>query len=367
MTQNQQQPAPNPGLSLTELDNLPDKPVEPAVAEIKPLEDGTPANLQNQAPAPEPEKKKEEPPAEAESDSNKGLKDIVSEDEPSIEEDPVQFWQQVDQITGKQVEVDYGTDDPLSPAGVAKREIAVRQQAAQDFEKYLETLDPRGYAYLMHREAGGSDEDFFAQKSYVLPAREDFENSIEMQTQMVKRTLLSKGIPDDVVQSTVDKYIKDNNLKEKALHFYEDQDRQEKAHIKLLQEENDKQQNIYRESVTNVLGAVTEAMSAADLKFVIPEASKAAFHQFIKENIRYDNGNFYIVNEIGKDLKNLVKLVESQYFQYLGGDVSKLVQKKAGTVATQRLRTAISKDKNSNTRNSAEQNNNRQYVPLGEI
>ena len=216
---------PDPGLSLAELDQLDSQ--QNQNTEIKPLGSDTPPSIDpnaaqeqtNQSADPNDSEQQEETQQEEEEEQQNDSSGNEASEEST--EDVESFWKEVEQITGESIQIDYGGTDPLSPAGVALREMKIRGDAALKFEQYLKQTDPRGYAYLLHREAGGSDEEFFAKKSFVLSDREEFENSIEQQSSLLKHSLTEKGVPEEVAQATIDKYIKDNVLKEKALEYYE--------------------------------------------------------------------------------------------------------------------------------------------------
>ena len=123
----------------------------------------------------------------------------------------------------------------------------------------------------------------------------------------------------------------------------------------------------FKTAVTNLTRSLEDTISSTDMKFIIPEASKAAFQEFMKSNIRHENGKFYIVNEIGNDYRNVKELVEAQYFQFVKGDLKKLVERKAKTLAVQRLKANVKRAAGATVKGSGESTNKSEYIPLGEI
>lgn len=374
--------APNPGLSLADLDRMAaegDTGTTPAAAAVQPLGDGNPKPLPGAADTPpagqaaatpgeaakDPAKPAGEEGAKAPEEEEGDEGDGSDEGQAGDEEDA--FWERVNQITGEPVEVDYGETDPLSPEGVGMREMQVRRDAQQKFEDYLRRTDPRGYAYLIHRENGGTDEEFFAEPSFTLPEKSVFEESIEAQTGLVKRALLAKGVPEDVVDATVQKYVKDNMLKDRALAIYDEQRKLEEQQVKQLEETQKKQQALIQESVMKVTTSLANTINDGSLKLIIPEAKKAEFNEYLKENLRMDNGKFYIVTELDKEGKNLREIIEAQYFQFVKGDLNAIVQKKAKTLTAQRLRTTVKKATELGTKGAQGETGRSEYIPLGEI
>lgn len=71
------------------------------------------------------------------------------------------LYEQVDELNGIALEVDYQGKDPLSPEGVIIREEAIANAAVEDYDAQLKEKFPRAYKFLTHLQAGGKEEDFF--------------------------------------------------------------------------------------------------------------------------------------------------------------------------------------------------------------
>lgn len=259
----------------------------------------------------------------------------------TVEEPDTSFWEDVEKLSGVKLNVEFkdenGADvDPMSPEGVLIREKAVRADAVTKFEQHLKQNDPRGYAYILHRQAGGTDEDFFAKKTVSLPEYETFKESVDLQTKVYTDSLIRKGVNEKQVKLLVDLAVKDKEIFELADKAYKEyQSAQEKDLEKAakLLEENEKQYEARVKELNTMIS--TEISSSRSMKFVVPESKKAGFTQFVRDHLAEDNGKFLVVQEIND--KKLPRILESLYLQFINGDLSGLVQRSAQTVNAKRL------------------------------
>lgn len=289
--------------------------------------------------------------------------DITDEEDDTT--DSAAFFESVEQITGKKIEVEYGETDPLSPEGVAMREGAVRDNAVVEFEAFLRASDPRSYSYLLHRSAGGTDAEFFNQDALILPPEEDFKDSVELQTSILRKDLLDKGVPEDVVDATITKYIKDNKLAEQAGVAYKGIKEAQKKQAEDIERLTQEKQEELNGKVTNVHNILAKSIADNLLSIVVPEAKKVEFNNFVKNNLRYDDGKFYVVAELGN--QNIKEVLESQYFQFVKGNLKAIVQKEANTKATQRLRLNANKAKAGDTKTINTDKPTPDFVSLGDL
>ena len=79
----------------------------------------------------------------------------------NLEVEEVDVYKQVDELNGFSPEVDYGTADPKSAEGIAKRESSIVEAALKDYDDELKEKFPRAYQYFLHVQNGGKDDDFF--------------------------------------------------------------------------------------------------------------------------------------------------------------------------------------------------------------
>ena len=267
--------------------------------------------------------------------------EVNSDDEPKPEE----FWQAVNTLTGREVEVDFGDVDPISPEGVALRENAIVESTEKAMDQFFRESNPRAYAYYLHTQAGGTDDDFFGIGQPTLPPREDFEANADSQASLLKQDLVAKGVPEDIAQATVDKYIKDNLLTEKALKLYDDVLAEDKKQIAIMEQAIANEKIQFQQQVAGFEKSVSDTI-ASKVNLVIPEAKRAAFTQFIKDNTRHSDGKFFFVQPV--EAENLDKQIEALYFQFVKGDLKSLIAKAAKAQTVQRLRTNLEKDKTKN-------------------
>jgi len=265
-------------------------------------------------------------------------------DEPTGDdvEDPTEFWKAVENITGIELAVEYPEGvDPLSPEGVALREQTLAATSVDNYDNHLKSTHPRAYAFFLHLQNGGTEESFFEQKSPTLPTRTDFLANLDVQAETVKNSLVLKGVPPTVAQATVDAYIKDNVLSEEAVKIYDQYEAAQKKQIadaELLNAENLRRQ---KENEKVLVSTISEGISK-EMNFVIPQAKVADFTNFVYDNIRMDNGEYYLVQPINKE--TVKPTLEALYLQYVKGDLRSLVERQAKTKAVQRLRFNIEKD-----------------------
>lgn len=299
--------------------------------------------------------------AEGEAD---GEGDLEGESDPADEEEtPEAFYTNVDQITGETVTVEYGDVDPLAPEGVALREQAIRQDAVIKFEEYLKTTDPRSFAYLAHRRAGGSDDAFMERKSYALPDAVTFQDSVQMQSDVYRNSLVNAGVPTDIADTVIAAAIKDNSLYNKAAAAYnkiaEDDQRQLAAVEARIAEEEAR----FAATCNTVITQINTQVDTG-LKFLIPESKKGAFKSFLNDSLRHEDGKFMIVQELGDDPK---ALLEAMYFKFIGGDLNSLVEKRAETKAVQRMKLGVNRSKSALAKGSEGRKPASGFVPLGSI
>lgn len=288
--------------------------------------------------------------------------------DPDYEAPPAEdFWGVVEKITGVEVKVEYGDVDPVSPEGVALREKAVREDAAMRFEEHLKTTSPRAYAFFLHTASGKPEEEFFSgntSAAYTLPAREVLDDSVDAQTAVYKYDLRQKGLDDDTIDAIVSKAIKDNKLKERSLAAYGTIEKAQADELAAIEEAQQQLEERYTQDVTQFENQLSTAIDK-EISFVVPEAKKPEFMQYVKDRMRYQDGKFFIVQEVGGNtLKNQV---ESLLFQWNKSDLSKVVARRATTQATQRLSLSLDKSKNNIQKNSGSSNGRTSYIPLGQI
>lgn len=259
------------------------------------------------------------------------------------DETGMKFIGAVETITGRNYQIEYPENvHPTSPEGMAFRENVIRETAERDFEEYLKKNDPRSYAYMLHRQSGGTDEDFFNDKhGFVLPTKQDMTASADMQAEVYRQYFYSMGLGQTEANLLVDAAVKDNTLAEKSTAAWEYIDSSQQ---KLLKELSEKA-NAKELEFANGLKSVTENLSKAiksEIEFTVPETDQQKFLQFMLSNMRYDNGKFFIVQEVGDSLKTLT---ESLFFQYKNGNLNDLIRRQVNAKAAHQLRLSVKSGK----------------------
>lgn len=262
-----------------------------------------------------------------------------NDDNPDAAEE---FWASVENLTGTKVDVDYGDVDPISPEGVALRETALITQTEKNFDEYLRNSNPRAYAYFLHTQQGGSDEEFLGTGKPTITDKETFETNLDAQANLVKQDLLNKGVPVEVVEATVASYIKTNELTTKALAVYDKYLEDDKKQVQFLENQQKIEQANFvaqRDSLeASIVNTITQGINLA-----IPETKKAGFIEFVKNQTRYADKEFFIVQQIKQD--TLKSQLEGLYFQYMNGNLKSLVAKEAKEQTVKRLRANVAADK----------------------
>lgn len=311
----------------------------------------------------------DEPPAGGNDEPPAGDDNVIVDDE-SGDVTPEEFFKEVQEITGEEITVDYGTPDtpeyidPLSPEGIALYTKAVRADEVVRFENHIKTQDPRAYAYFVHRSEGGDDESFFAEKTVKLPTLEEFSGNADQQASLYKQSLIAKGIEEDIAEAQVAKAIANNNLKEKAVAVYNATQAAQVEQLRQVELQAAKEEQAYLDTCAAMETSINKAIDTNLLNFNVPVAQKAGFKSFVKEALRYEDGKFWAVQEIGTDMD---KTLDALYFRYLKGNLNDLVEKRAGTKTVQRLRLGVSRAKTSGGAVQGNKNTDGKYIPLGEI
>lgn len=255
------------------------------------------------------------------------------------EDEPQDFYAAVDTLRGDNIseKIKYPEGvDPTSPAGVLVREKFLEEHGAMSFEAELKANDPRGYAYLLHRQNGGDDETFFAKPSFALPDLDALKDSVDLQRQVLTQSLLSKGNTPKQAQTLVDLAAKEGELPADAEAAYNEMKKREDDEFTRINQETEarKQKQVTEiNSFTTLMS--TEVEKGENLKFIIPEADKPKFLQSVRDNMMYEDGKFYVVKPVTQD--NLSEVLQTELFAYLKGDIKKLVERQAKTITAQKL------------------------------
>jgi hypothetical protein len=237
-------------------------------------------------------------------DGDKGEKTDEKKDDEPVE---IGYFEAVDQLTGRKIEVEYGEVDPESPEGGVLREKAVEAYAIAQYEAALKEKMPRAWDFYLHVQSGKPEKEFFEAPSFGLPDLEQFNGSVDIQKQVLIQDLLLSGLSQRQADAVVEKAIADKTLTEDATTAYNKRQAEDKAKReaseKRIQESEVKFQTDMKELGTQVAKVVKE-----DMKNIIPEAKQKDFMDFIVKNLDYTDEGFLVTLPIkGDTLTDLIR------------------------------------------------------------
>jgi len=300
-------------------------------------------------------------------DGEEGEGEESSNGEENPEEDttPEAFYNAVSAQTGIEIEVDFGTVDPLSPEGVALRDLALVQQVRNNFEEALKTEYPRAYAFFLHNKEGGSDEEFFKAPAPAVIAREVFEEDMDVQEAWIKKDLLKKGLSQTIVDLQVKEYITQGTLTAQALKVYDQVVQDDKLRLQQIQTKEAERQKAFETNVQTLTQEVSSTIKNG-MKSLVPETKQAEFANFVMTHIQHDGeSNFFAILPVSKE--QLATTMDSLYLQYVKGDLSKVVAKEAKKETVQRLKLKASRDSADKKKNAGDPDTSKKFIPLSEI
>lgn len=254
------------------------------------------------------------------------------------------FWSDVEKLTGRAVDVEYGDADPESPEGAAVREDALIQQAINDHLDYLQKIYPREFRALEHASNGGSMEDLYnpAEPDYSkIEFKEDDEDA---QRGFMNSYYQKKGFS----QAKAKRMTEADEDSDEGLHsaakeaLKELSSDQEKARNKAIEDQKaadkaSKQQDM------RMIGSVEEVVQAGKLnKFTVPVKEREQFHQHVLTKIqRNPNGGYMFVQQV--EPNKLEAQLQEMYFAFKKGDLSTIIQREVKTEGARKLKRTAEK------------------------
>jgi len=246
------------------------------------------------------------------------------------DEDPLEFFKEVDRVRGMSVAVEYGDVSPNSLEGIVLRERAIEQQAIQRYQADLTQTMPRVAAYQLHIQRGGTDEEFFGRKNLALPEYEMFKNDVGLQKQIYKNDLLRKGLGEDEVEALIGIAEKSNKLAAEADKAYKAQEQRDKDELARLTQLAEEDTRNYQQKVAELGTLLDTAIKSPAMNVVIPDSEQKGFRDFVNEMLQTDGKEFYLAQPLKKETIDAV--MAAMYLQFKKGDLSKIVERKARTL-----------------------------------
>lgn len=335
----QQQTAPGVLPSLADLDKKPGvQQTQPGVEEKKPEEQKKP----------EDEEKKEDVKPEEKEDEDK--EDELEEGDEE-EASPEEFYGEVSKLRGDNFQFKFPEGiDPTTPAGVHHAFNQLMEHEFERFEQDLVRRDPRAYAYMLHRDNGGSDEDFFATKTEVLPEWDVLKNSVDLQQAFYRRVLARKEIDADQSDIIIKDLITKNKLGAVVEGEYNRMRKQDEDQARELLKVNEQNQQKQQQMVNRMGSLLQEKIiENKGLGITIPDAKRGGFLQFVNQLVHMDpnTGQFYLQQAITSD--NMNALLEAMYYLSVGGNMDDIISNRAKAQNTNQLKLRMGKDKKKTT------------------
>lgn len=319
---------------------------------------------------PDPDNDEDEDPDEDE-DQTKNKTKVKKKPEPSPDPDPEpnpddenqddgptpeQFFEEVDKLTGFELEVEYGDVDPLTPQGVAIREKTLRQAAVDGYLTELEERYPQAFRALLHAANGGDPAELFTSTSARDYSKVEIgEKDNALATEILKEFYRSKGVKNEEKLKRMllaDEESEAGLIGEAKAALDELKAEQKQKEDEVFEEQKRKAAE-QKKRDTLMIAAVDEVLNTGKLSnFKIPTRQEAAeFKKFVLSSLRRaGDGKYEFTTPV--DSTNLEKLLQYQYFQFKKGDLGKLIEIKASTKKAEELKLRIKQENNGVKKNS---------------
>lgn len=314
---------------------------------------------------PEPEPvidEEEEEQEEEEEPSEEEQEEELEEEEDEVSSD--EFFEEVNRITGLEVDVDYKGVDPISVQGIALREKAIVEKTLDNFFTELQDKHPKVFQAMQYAHAGKDITDLFesvAKRDYSkIEIKDDDE---DLAREILKEYYKSKGIKNEARLKTL---IEAEEIEEgglikagKAVVAELAAEQAKEQETKLERAKAEKAEQTRRDKA--FVGAIGEIVDTGKLSnFKLTGKTEAnEFKNFLLGNIqRTADGGYLFTTKV--DQANLEKILQYEYFKFKQGDLSKLIQLKAETENAKKLKLRLQKEtkKKTSTQEDARRSSN---------
>ncbi len=270
---------------------------------------------------------------------DKGEKEEEEEEE---EDESLQYWEDVEKLTGEKIEVDFGDVDPITPEGAVIYNKAYRAKGISDFEDNLEKRFPRESKALLIASEGGDPSLLYKPTEEVdyKKLSVDTTTSIEQQKFIFDQSLKVKGLDaenrKDLIKLAEDsgKLLEKSKVGLTELHQYQNSIEKE------VEEEHNKKTASRNQLINEMLETVETTINKGDIgNFRIPDADKKALYETVVSKIQEINGQFYLVKPMST--KDLDVELQAEFFKMKKGNLQELVKRRAATENTRKLRRSV--------------------------
>jgi hypothetical protein len=295
-----------------------------------------------------PPVKTEDPDPDADPDNDEDPDDDKDPKDKDKDEDPADgtFWDDVQKITGIELEVEFGDVDPESAQGAALRDQALIEFAVENYIKTLEEKFPRAYKILAHEANGGRIEDLLTPNYVDYSKIELKEENKDQQKQILLDFYKSKGFDDKKAQRMVEmEEDSEGGLFGAAKEALA-------AKVKAQQEEEEKitkaakQKQLAREQEdTQFLKGVKQIVDSGKLgQFnILTKKDREDFMNFVSSSVNHGPNDEGYVAVLPIDKSNIMETLQQLYFGFRKGKLDEFVARTAQTQNVRKLKRQVEK------------------------
>ncbi len=235
------------------------------------------------------------------SKGKKSAKKDADENNDDDEDSDETFWTDVEKLTGRTVEVDYGDTDPESAEGAAVREETLVQSAISDHLDYLSKIYPKEFRALEHASNGGKMEDLYNPAEPDYSRMEIGKDDAETQKSFMRSYYVKKGL----TPTKASRMVETDEDSDEGLYaatkeaLKEMATGQEKDRNKIIKDQEflNKQS---RQQDMQMIGSVEQVVQTGKLnKFTVPVKEREAFYQYSLQHMqRNPNGGYMFVQPV---------------------------------------------------------------------
>lgn len=304
----------------------------------------------------EEEEEKEEPKSEKKKGKQEKSEEESEEESEEQEETEDSIYKDINNILGFEPEDEF--DD--SPEGYAEYTKKYGENLLAKMEENLQTNFPQAYAYLLHQMNGGKDEDFFKgqTENWDIELKEDDEQT---QEQIVRQDLKKLGWSDKKVDRWVETLRDDDELYNEAKTALEKNQKAKAEADKKRLEEIEKTNAEKKKQIESMSQSISKVIEKGSLKnWIIPGKEKENFNNYVRQNVFFADGKFFIRREISPE--SLEDELQGEFFRYRKGNLSDLVERQAKSESAKRL-----KRKTATERKVSPKKQDKQFIGLSNV
>lgn len=267
-------------------------------------------------------------------------------DDDQDDQDDGSFWGDVEKLTGRQVEVEYGDVDPETPEGAALREEQLVQNAITDHLNYLGKLHPKEMRALEHAHNGGAMEDLFTPGEPDYSKMEIPEEDEDYQKQFMQNFYEKKGF----TRQRAARMVEGDAESEEGIHKIATDALKELATDQVKKREtvmnNQKQiaaQN--RREDLQMIGVVEKVVEAGKLgNFTLPTKERQSYFNYALNHMQRnpEGGYMFVLPVIPEKME---QQLQEMYFSFKEGNLKGIIQREAETQNSRKLRRNAQKSK----------------------